>query len=135
MAKTKLQNCLKTGFGSVLGLIWERLGTVWGLSGPLLGDFCSYFERSKSSFFQAWLQDGLQEAFWVEFGRVLEGFGEDLGKVWGEIWEDLDVFFQLVAKFWKHLGKFGPAVAKLLNWTPALIREASQCAGVPPQRG
>ena len=57
----------------------------------------------------------------------MEGFGEDLGKVWGEIWEDLDVFFQLVAKFWKHLEKFGPAVAKLLNWTPALIREASQC--------
>ena len=29
-------------------------------------------------------------------------------------------------RFWKCLALFGPAAAKLLNWTPALIREASQ---------
>ena len=118
-----------------MGVIWEKVGTVWGLFGPLLRDFCSYFGRSKYSIFQAWLQDGLQKAFWVEFGRVLGGFGEDLGKVWAEIWEYLNVFWQVVGKFWKHLEKCSHAGAKLLNWTPALIREASQCAGVPPQRG
>ena len=115
-----------------MGLIWEGVGTVWGLFGPLLGDFCSYFGRSKYSFFQAWLQDGLQKAFWVEFGRVLGGFGEDLGKVWAEIWEYLNVFWEVVGKVWKHLEKCSPAGAKLLNWTPALIREASQYAGVLP---
>ena len=59
----------------------------------------------------------------------------DLGRVWGGIWEDLDVFVQVVGKFWGHLEKCGPAAAKLINWTPALIREASHCAGIPPQRG
>ena len=62
----------------------------------------------------------------MKFRGVLEGFGEDLKKVWKEIWKDLDVFFQVVGKFWKHLEKCGPAGAKLLNWTPALIRSASQ---------
>ena len=35
-------------------------------------------------------------------------------------------FLQIVGTFWKHLEKRSPAGAKLLNWTPALIREASQ---------
>ena len=55
-----------------------------------------------------------------------------MGRVWDEIWKDLDVFLLVVGTFWQHLEKCGPAVAKLLNWTPALIREASQCAGVLP---
>ena len=87
-----------------MGVIWEKVGTVWGLFGPLLGDFCSYFGRSKYSIFQAWLQDGLQKAFWVEFGRVLGGFGEDLDKVWAEIWEHLNVF---LGGCWQILEAFG----------------------------
>ena len=55
--------------------------------------------------------------------------------VWGEIWKDLDICFLVVGTFWQHLEKCGPAVAKLLNWTPVLIREASQfAAGLLPQR-
>ena len=64
------------------------------------------------------------------FGSISRGSWKDLGKVWGEfgmkfgrIW----MFFLLVVgTFWQHLEKCGPAGAKLLNWTPALIREASQ---------
>ena len=40
--------------------------------------------------------------------------------------QNFDVFLQVVGTFWKHLGKCGPAGAKLLHWTPALICEASQ---------
>ena len=35
----------------------------------------------------------------------------DLGRVWGGIWEDFDVFVEVVAKFWGHLEKHGPAAA------------------------
>ena len=90
--KKRPQNMLKSGFGRVLGSIWEGFGTLWGVFWPLLGDFCSFFWRSKWCFFQAWVQDGLQDTLWINFGRVLEGFGEDLGKVWEGILEDLDVF-------------------------------------------
>ena len=73
------------------------------------------------------------------FGSILGKSWKDLGgnweRVWEEIWKDLDVFGQVVGTFWKHLKKCGPAAAKLINWTPALFRKASQCAGVPPQRG
>ena len=54
-----------------------------------------------------------------------------MGRVWDEIWKDLDVFLLVVGTFWQHLEKCGPAGAKLLNWTPALIREASQFTCTP----
>ena len=63
-------------------------------------------------------------------GRV--PLGEGFGEVWGRIWEDVGAFEQAVGRLWTHLETCGPAVAKLINWTPALIREASQCAGVLP---
>ena len=34
------------------------------------------------------VQDGLQEAFWIDFGSILGGFGEGLGRVWGAFGED-----------------------------------------------
>ena len=68
-----------------MGFIWEGFGTVLGLFWALLGDFCSYFGRSKYSFFQAWLQDGLQKAFWVDFGSIWGRFGEDFGRVWVDL--------------------------------------------------
>ena len=76
----------KVGFGRVLGVIWERFGTILGLSGrswPLLGRFSAF----KVEFFsQAWAQDKIQEAFWIDFGfwvdmeRDLGGFWVDLGR-------------------------------------------------------
>ena len=66
---------------------------------------------------------------------ILEGVGLNLGRVWGGIWKGLELFEQGMDRFWICLAWFGLAAAELINWTPALIREASQCAGVPLQRG
>ena len=62
-----------------MGSIWEGFGTVWGLFWALLGVFGSLFWSSKLNFFQAWVQDELQEAFWMDFGSLWEGFGTVLG--------------------------------------------------------
>ena len=131
----KGKNRTQIGFGRVLDSIWEGFGTVQALFWALLGAFGSFFWCSKSCFVPAWAQDGVQEAFWIDFGsisegsgRILRGFLEGLQGLWidfGRSWE----------RFWKCLACFGPAGAYSLRWTPALIREASQCAGVPtPQR-
>ena len=72
--------------------IWEGSGRVWGVSWALLGALGLFFRRSKTYFFKALVQDGLQEAFWIDFGWLLERFGgrfgEDLGgflPIWGWI--------------------------------------------------
>ena len=68
----------------------------------------------------------------MDFGSILEGSG----RVWGgfsEGWEGFWMDFgRLWERFWKCLALFGPAGTYSLYWTPALIREASQCAGVLP---
>ena len=113
--------------------IWEglglQLGGVWALFWALLGAFGPFFWCSKFNFFQAWVSmgprwapRGLWYRFWVDFGRI-----------WGGIWKDLEPFEQGMVTFWICLAWFGLAAAELINWTPALIREASQCAGVPPR--
>ena len=61
----------------------------------------------------------------------MEGFGEGLERVWEGIWKDLDVFVQVVGRFWEPLDKCGPAGTYSLYWTPALIREASQFVPSP----
>ena len=69
-------------FGKGLGGLRRLLGgvwVVWGVSWALLGASWLVFGRSKSSFFSTWAQDGLQEAFWIDFGWTLGGFWEDLG--------------------------------------------------------
>ena len=86
----KLINHLKIGFGKVLGSIWEGSGSVCGVSWALLGPSWPFFGRSKASFFKALIQDRLQEAFWIDFGRVWAGFG----RVWRGIWEHLEAFGQ-----------------------------------------
>ena len=100
-------------FAKVLGQFWEGLGTN----------------------LKALVQDELQEAFWMDSGSLWEGLGTVLGafeKEFGRIWGFCE---EVMGRFWKCLASFGPAAAKLINWTPALIREASQCAGVPLPRG
>ena len=76
------KNGSKCGFGTVLGsisMIWEGFGTVWDLFWALLDAFWLFFWSSKLNFFQAWVQDELQEAFWMDFGWLWEGFGTVLG--------------------------------------------------------
>ena len=80
--KNKRKNCSKIWFGRVLGSIWEGFGTLWSVLGPLLGAFWLLVGRSKSYLFKTMVQDGLQEAFWMAFGSILGGFGEDLDASW-----------------------------------------------------
>ena len=68
------------GFDSVLGSIWEGFGTVWGVLGALPGASWPFWGRSKSIFFQTWVQDRLQKAFWIHLGSILGRFGEHLAK-------------------------------------------------------
>ena len=86
---SRLQNRLQIRFGRVLGSVWEGVGRLLGVSWLLLGASWPFFGRSKSSFFRALLEDGLQEASWIDLGSILEGFGEGLGR----IWEDLGRIF------------------------------------------
>ena len=66
----------------------------------------------------------------MDFGSILEGSGRVLGR-FSEGLEDFWINFgRLWERFWKCLALFGPAGTYSLNWTPALVREASQCAGV-----
>ena len=83
---------ISDGFGQGLGTIWEGFGAVWGASRALLGASWPFWGRSKSSFFQAMVQAGLQEASGVDFGRFGEGFwqgfgrfGEGLGRLLGRL--------------------------------------------------
>ena len=53
---------------------------VLGVSWALLGASVSLFERSNASFFQTWVPDGLQNAFWIDLGSILIGFGLHFGR-------------------------------------------------------
>ena len=103
VGKKGAQNCLKSGFGRVLGSIWERFGTLWGIFWPLLDAFWLFFWRSKSYLFKALVQDELQEAFWVDFGLLLEGFGRLLGGGGKEFGRILSLLNKLWADF-THVG-------------------------------
>ena len=74
-------------------------------SGSILGRFCEGFGRISGG-----------------FGKVLEGFGPILGWIWDE----------LGGESGGALTNLKKAGAESLNRTPALLREASQCTGVPP---
>ena len=75
-----------------------------------------------------WTPRHLLDQFWEGLGRIWGGFGEGLGRNFEGFGRFCVGFGQILDAF----GNCGPAVAKLINWTPALIREASQCAGVLP---
>ena len=72
----------KIGFRKALGSIWEGVGALWGVSWTLLGTSWLVLGRSRSSLFKALVQDRLQEAFRIDFGKVLGGFGETLEGSW-----------------------------------------------------
>ena len=73
------KNPTRINFGRVLGCIWEGFGAVLGLLWVLLTVSWPFFGRSKSTFFQALVQNGLQKGFWMDLGSLWEGFGEVLG--------------------------------------------------------
>ena len=124
------QNQFGEGLGLYLGGVWDRLGLPLGAFGRLLAAFWTFKIELFSRICPKWAPGGLLDGFWLALGRFWEG----LGRVCGEIWEDFGPFEHTVGRFWKCLAWFRPAGADSLKWTPALIREASQCAGVLPLR-
>ncbi len=109
---------LKNGFGRVLGSIWEGVGALRAVFWPLLGAFWPFFGRSKSHLFKALVQDELQEAFWMDFGLLLECFGKVFGGILGRFGVDLGGFEELMGRFWTCLTRFGPAGADSLIGPP-----------------
>ena len=117
-------------FRKGLGRSGSSFGRFW-VSWPLLG-------RSKSIFFPAWVQDGLQKGLGIDLGSILEGFGKDLGGCWGSFGRSwaLPVGKNLVGTaICRFLDKRLLEIsAKLLwFWDPRVAsptRLASQCAGV-----
>ena len=83
--------------------IWEGSGRVWGVSWALLGALGLFFRRSKTYFFKALVQDGLQEAFWIDFGAILGGFREVLGRILTNFWRD---FGRIGGRTWKSIKEF-----------------------------
>ena len=64
--------------------------------GPLLGAFWLLVGRSKSYLFKTMGQDGLQEAFWMAFGSILVGFGENLDASWENLGIQLKLLRHMV---------------------------------------
>ena len=128
--KIRSKKCSRNGFGAVLGSIWEGVGTLWGVFWSLLGASWPFRGRSKSSFCKALIQNGLQEAFWIDFGSILRRIWEDFGRIWrvsggfGPIlgW----ILDELGGESGGALTNLKKAGAESLNRTPALLREASQ---------
>ena len=65
---------------------------------------------------------GLQEATWIDIGRAWGGFGKGLGKDLG----GFGTFSTVCGQILDISEKIGPCWGRFYNWTPALIREASQ---------
>ena len=70
-----LQNALKSGFGRVLGSIWEGVGTVWAVFSALFDCFC---DALNPSFFKYRSRMGSKRPF----GSILDGVKEDLDASW-----------------------------------------------------
>ena len=66
--------------------IWEGFGTVWDVSWALFGRLLVVSWLFKSNFLEALVQDGPQEASWIDLGSILEGFGKGFGKGLGKVW-------------------------------------------------
>ena len=103
-------------------LIWALLGAP----GPFWG-------RSRWSFFKALVQNGLQEAFWIDFGRIWDGFarilkafGEGLGKILLHFWKGFGkIWKRILRRLWTVFDHF---FEYFLNWDPraASLRPAKR---------
>ena len=108
-------------FGRVLGGTGTSLGRSWALLGRIFG-------IQEPTFFKHWSKIGSKRPS----GSILAPFWEGLGKVWGGSGEGFGRICKLLATIWKDLKEYGESCGRVSNWTPALIRSASQYAGVLP---
>ena len=111
------------------GRSWAALGLSWALLGRLLGASWALLGVSGLVWDVFWVHFGSQGRPGPRFGRVWGGFGKDLGRDLGGFWELLD---RSGADSGHIRGRFGIAGAIDTIGTPALTREASRYAGVPP---
>ena len=116
-AKKASKNRTKIGFGRVWGSIWEGFGTLLGLLWALLGGSWPFCGRSKSYIFRAWVQDELQEAFWMDFGSLWEGFGTVLGGL-GSNLEGFGAFWTSNGQILDMLGIIEPYCSKASKLDP-----------------
>ena len=63
------------GVWGFLGLFWALLGALWALLGRSWGSLGALLRLLGG-------QDELEEAFWMDFGSLWEGFGTVLGRFW-----------------------------------------------------
>ena len=116
----------------VLGSIWEGFGTLWAALSRSWAPLLRLWSES-------WTLLEVSEAFWVFPGRCWVDLGSMLGAFWmdlGRIWDAFSVVWEGSGSQSPHLALFRRVLGLSLHIrTPALLREASQCAGVPPQRG
>ena len=120
------------------GRSWAPFGRVWGRSGTSFG-------RPGVSFGRSWVPPGrflnVQNRTFCKngskmsskgpFGSILGRFGEDLGRILGGFGALSACRGQILDMF----EKIWPCWGRVSTWTPALVRSASQCAGVLPQSG
>ena len=131
----KLQNMLKSGFGKVLGSIWERFGALWGVFWPLMGDFCSFFFYVPN---HAIFMLGSTMDSKTPFGSILGGswkiwggFGEGLGRNF----EGFGCFCVGFGQILDAFGKMCPCYGKAYNLDPrADPRSVTMRGGPIPQR-
>ena len=104
------KKCSKNGFWTVLGFIWEGVGTLWGVFWSLLGASWPFRGRSKSSFSKALVQNGLQKGFWIDFKSILRRIWEDFGMIWeglGRIWANFGMDFgRIGGRIWRSVDEF-----------------------------
>ena len=79
------------GLGPHLGGVWDGLGPLLGALGRLLAVFWTFKIELFSSMGPRWAPRGLLDRFWVDLGRDLGGFWEDLGGSGEEFGRILDL--------------------------------------------
>ena len=73
------KNHVWEGLGLHLGGVWAGLGPPLGAFGRLLAVLWTFKIELLSHIGPRWAPRGLLDGFWVDFGRGLKGFREDLG--------------------------------------------------------
>ena len=119
----------------VLASIWEGVGTVWGLFGPLLGDFCSILWTFNIELFSSmaprWAPRGLLGRVWEGLGRIWGGFGEGLGRNL----EGFERFGAGCGQILRAFGKMWPCCGKAYKLDPrADPRSVTMRGGPSPPR-
>ena len=87
-AKKSHKNRFWEALGLHLGGVGGGLGPLLGALGRLLVVFWSFEIEFFPSIGPRWAPRGLLDRFWVDFGRILGGFGRVLGGIWDDFWFD-----------------------------------------------